>query len=58
MQGDLVKVRQSYAEITATQRRLTKQKEHADAIAADWYNRAQLAIQNSNEELAREALSR
>jgi phage shock protein A len=58
MQGDLVKVRQSYAEITATQRRLLKQKEQADAIATDWYNRAQLALQKGNEELAREALSR
>lgn len=58
MQNDLVKVRQSYAEVTATQRRLLKQKEQADAIAADWYNRAQLALQKGNEELAREALSR
>jgi phage shock protein A len=54
----LVKVRQSYAEITATQRRLLKQKEQADALAKDWYNRAQLALQSGNEELAREALSR
>jgi len=58
MQSDLVKVRQSYAEITATQRRLLKQKEQADALADDWYNRAQLALQKGNEELAREALSR
>jgi phage shock protein A len=58
MQGDLVKVRQSYAEVTATQRRLLKQKEQADAIAEDWYQRAQLALQKGNEELAREALSR
>lgn len=58
MQSDLVKVRQSYAEITATQRRLLKQKEQADAIAKDWYNRAQLALQKGNEDLAREALAR
>ena len=58
MQKDLVKIRQSYAEVTATQRRLLKQKEQADALAADWYNRAQLALQKGNEELAREALSR
>lgn len=57
-QSDLVKVRQSYAEITATQRRLLKQKEQADAVADDWYQRAQLALQKGNEELAREALSR
>lgn len=54
----MVKVRQSYAEITATQRRLLKQKEQADAVGEDWYKRAQLALQKGNEELAREALSR
>lgn len=58
MQGDLVKVRQSYAEITATQRRLLKQKEQAETLANDWYTRAQLALQKGNEELAREALAR
>jgi len=58
MQGDLVKIRQSYAEITAMQRRLLKQKEQADALAQDWYNRAQLALKSGNEELAREALNR
>lgn len=54
----MVKVRQSYAEITATQRRLMKQKEQAESLANDWYSRAQLALQKGNEELAREALSR
>mmetsp|Transcript_21038 Transcript_21038/g.34797 ORF Transcript_21038/g.34797 Transcript_21038/m.34797 type:complete len:319 (-) Transcript_21038:188-1144(-) len=58
MQTDLVKVRQSYAEITATQRRLLKQKEQADALAQDWYQRAQLALQASNDGLAKEALTR
>ena len=53
-----MKVRQSYAEVTATQRRLLKQKEQAEAMANDWYNRAQLALQKGNEELAREALTR
>merc|ERR1712129_490694 len=43
---------------TATQRRLLKQKEQADALAGDWYNRAQLALQKNEESLAREALSR
>ena len=58
MQGDLVKVRQSYAEITATQRRLLKQKEQADALADDWYKRAQLALSKGEEALAKEALTR
>ena len=54
----MVKIRQSYAEITATQRRLMKQKEQADATAADWYKRAQLALEKGNDELAKEALTR
>ena len=54
----MVKVRQSYAEVTATQRRLMKQKEQCDALGNDWYERAQLALQKGNEELAREALNR
>jgi phage shock protein A len=54
----LVKVRQSYAEVTATQRRMLKQKEQAEAVAADWYKRAQLALQAGNEALAKEALAR
>lgn len=58
MQADLVKIRQSYAEVTAGQRRLLKQKDQADAVAADWYERAQLALKAGNDELAREALSR
>jgi len=58
MQDDLVKIRQSYAEISATQKRLQKQKEQADGLAADWYRRAQLALEKGDEELAREALSR
>lgn len=58
MQGDLVKVRQSYAEVTATQRRLMKQKEQADALADDWYKRAQLALEKGSDDLAKEALTR
>jgi len=37
---------------------MLKQKEQADALADDWYKRAQLALEKGNEELAREALSR
>lgn len=35
-----------------------KQKEQCDAMANDWYQRAQLALQKGNEELAKEALTR
>lgn len=58
MQNDLVKVRQSYAEVTATQRRLMKQKEQCESMAEDWYKRAQLALEKGNDELAKEALTR
>ena len=58
MQTDLVKIRQSYAEIFATQKRSLKQKEEADKLADDWYKRAQLALEKEDEELAKEALSR
>ena len=58
MQRDLVKIRQSYAEISATQKRAEKKKEQADKMANDWYGRAQLALEAGDEELAREALSR
>lgn len=58
MQTDLVKIRQSYAEIFATQKRSQKQKSEADSAAAEWYRRAQLALEKGDEELAKEALSR
>merc|ERR1712078_765766 len=58
MQSDLIRVRQTYAEVTASQRRLAKAKEHLESEANDWYDRAQLAMKKSNEGLAREALQR
>jgi len=58
MSKDLVKVRQAYAEVTASSRRMTDQAEKAEAEAAKWYQRAQLAIEKGEDELAREALTR
>ncbi|GMI62906.1 hypothetical protein ScalyP_jg7966 [Parmales sp. scaly parma] len=58
MQADLIKVRQSYAEVYATQKRLVKQQEAAAELATSWYDRAQLALKAGDEELAREALVR
>ena len=34
MQSDLIKIRQSYAEISATQKRMINQKDNADKLAA------------------------
>lgn len=58
MQNDLVKVRQAYAEVLATQRKLKTQKEQADGIAQEWYQRAELAVSKGDDELAKEALTR
>ena len=58
MQKDLIKIRQSYAEVSATQKRMERQKESADGLADQWYKRAQLALEKGDEELAREALAR
>ena len=58
MQRDLYKIRQSYADVTASQKRLGRQKEQSRALANDWYNRAQLALKSNQEVLAREALTR
>lgn len=58
MQKDLIKIRQSYAEVSATQKRMERQKEQAENLSSEWYKRAQLALSKGDEELAREALSR
>lgn len=58
MQNDLVRVRQTYAEVTATQRRMASSKRQLESQADDWHHRAQLALKKSNEGLAREALAR
>lgn len=58
MQQDLISVRQSYAEVLATQRRLMSQKEQQDSTAAEWYRRAELAVEKGEDALAKEALTR
>jgi len=58
MQADLIKVRQSYAEVLATQRRLQTQKEQAEQVSQEWYKRAELAVEKGDDELAKEALTR
>jgi len=58
MQADLITVRQSYAEVLATQRRLATQKEQQDQMGQEWYRRAELAVEKGDDVLAKEALSR
>jgi phage shock protein A len=58
MQADLVKLRQAVAMAIASQKRLRSQADQAEAQAATWYERAELALKKGEEGLAREALSR
>lgn len=58
MQADLVKVRQAYSEILATQKRAEVKQKQAAEIVAQWQKRAELALTKGDEELAREALRR
>ena len=58
MQEELVKLRQAVATAIASQKRIQNQAEQAGAQAKIWYERAELALQKGEEELAREALSR
>lgn len=58
MQNDLVKVRQAYAEVSASSKRIERQREQAATTSMEWKKRAQLALQKGEEDLAREALVR
>lgn len=58
MQEDLVQLRQAVASAIATQKRTERQANQADSTAQEWYNRAQLALNQGNETLAREALTK
>lgn len=58
MQGDVIKVRQAYAEVSATLKRIQRQQEQAAVTSAEWKKRAQLALTKGEEDLAREALTR
>jgi len=58
MQNDLMKVRQAYAEVAATAKKIDRQRDQAVQLSNDWYARANLALRKGDEELAREALIR
>ncbi len=58
MQADLVKLRQAVAMAISSQKRLRSQADQANVQVKTWYERAELALQKGEEELAREALSR
>ncbi len=58
MQDNLLQLRQAVAQAIATQKRTERQTAQADSTALEWYRRAQLALQQDNEPLAREALTK
>lgn len=58
MQENLVRLRQGVAQVIATQKRTERQIVAANSTAEEWYRRAQLALQQGNEPLAREALTK
>ncbi len=58
MQEDLVQMRQAVAGAIASQKRVQQQYEKAQKEAATWQQRAQLALQKNDEELAKQALMR
>jgi phage shock protein A len=58
MQEDLIQLRQAVAKAIATQKRTQQQFSQAQSEANKWHQRAQLALQKGDENLAREALSR
>jgi phage shock protein A len=58
MQEDLVQMRQAVAKAIASQKRVQQQYERAQSESNTWHQRAQLALQKGDENLAREALTR
>lgn len=58
MQEDLVQMRQAVAGAIASQKRVQQQYERAQTEANTWQQRAQLALQKGDEDLARQALMR
>ena len=58
MQEDLVQLRQAVAGAIAAQKRTERQCSQAESTASEWFQRAQLALQKGEENLAREALTR
>jgi phage shock protein A len=58
MQADLVKLRQAVATAIASQKRLQNQAEEAASKDKYWLGKAELALKETREDLAREALTR
>ena len=57
-QSNLIQVRQAVAQAIATEKQLEAQLQKNRDQAATWQNRAQMAVQQGNDDLARQALQR
>ena len=58
MEGDLMKIRKTYSEVLATEKRTQVQARRAEEAVAEWGRKAMLALEAGEEDLAREALKR
>ncbi|MBD2199231.1 MULTISPECIES: PspA/IM30 family protein [Calothrix] len=58
MQENLMQLRRGVASAIAIQKRTERQAAAAESTAEEWYRRAQLALQQGNEALAKEALTK
>ncbi|MCA9805993.1 MAG: PspA/IM30 family protein [Cyanobacteria bacterium HKST-UBA02] len=58
LQSNLIQVRQAVAQAIATEKQLEQQLQKNKDQAATWQNRAAMAVQQNNDELARQALQR
>lgn len=57
-QSNLIQVRQAVAQAIATEKQLEQQLQKNKDQAATWQNRAAMAVQQANDDLARQALQR
>ncbi len=58
LQNNLIQVRQAVAQAIATEKQLEQQYQKNKEQAQTWVNRAQMAVQQGNDDLARQALQR
>ena len=58
LQNNLIQVRQAVAQAIATEKQLEQQLQKNKDQAATWHNRATMAVQQGNDDLARQALQR
>src|SRR3990167_8680548 len=58
LQNNVIQVRQAVAQAIATEKQLEQQLQRNKDQAATWQNRAAMAVQQNNDDLARQALQR